>query len=159
MSNRANHTSAKNTHPKRVVRNVRARSMPHRRPFVRTILFSSIHYLGIVSSVTALVIFWIQPTSLAMKIFIVSVIITVFTWFVAFLQRRHTYCPLCKGTPLINSGALTHRNAVRLFPFNHGTTAILSIIATQKFRCMDCGTLFDLFKPQSHIRHKDDNTD
>ena len=51
-------------------------------------------------------------------------------WLIAFFKRRAAYCPLCKGTPLINSGALPHSRARRLFPLNHGVTATLSIIAT-----------------------------
>ena len=64
-------------------------------------------------------------------------------------SRRSARCPLCKGTPYLNTGALTHRNATRLFPLNHGTSALLSSLITQRFRCMYCGTRFDLLKRRS----------
>ncbi|MBG7607085.1 MAG: hypothetical protein IZT59_03510 [Verrucomicrobia bacterium] len=75
---------------------------------------------------------------------------TVVTWLISFFKRRHTHCPLCKGTPLINSGALAHQKATKTFPFNHGVSATISIIATHKSRCMYCGTLFDMLKIPSH---------
>ncbi|MEP3213521.1 MAG: hypothetical protein ABJQ29_10020 [Luteolibacter sp.] len=110
-------------------------------------IFSTIHYLGIIAAITTLVIFFFQPSPLATRVFMVCVGFSAFTWLIAFFKRRQTHCPLCKGTPLINSGALPHQKAVRWFPLNHGVTAIFSIILLQKFRCMFCGTLFDMLKP------------
>ena len=134
---------------KRIVE-TRARSVPHRQVFVRAVMLSAIHYLGIFAAVTTLVVFFIQPTPLATKVFMLCIGFTGFTWLVSFFKRRQTHCPLCKGTPLINSGALAHQKATKIFPFNHGVSATLSIIATQKFRCMYCGTLFDMLKTPSH---------
>jgi len=128
----------------------RARSVPHRQVFVRAVVISAIHYLGILAAATTLVVFFIQPTPLATKVFILCIAFTGFTWLVSFFKRRQTHCPLCKGTPLINSGALAHQKATKIFPFNYGVSATLSIIATQKFRCMYCGTLFDMLKTPSH---------
>lgn len=110
-------------------------------------IFSVIHYLGIFASLTTLVVYFIQPDRLATKVLMVCLVFTAISWFIAFLKRRHTHCPLCKGTPLVNSGALPHQKATRWFPLNHGVTATLSIILFQKFRCMFCGTLFDMLKP------------
>ncbi|MEO8617690.1 MAG: hypothetical protein ABI600_21355 [Luteolibacter sp.] len=110
-----------------------------------------IHFLGIVATITALVSFIRQPSELATNIIIGGIIFSAVTWFLAFFKRRATFCPLCKGTPLINSGALTHSKAIHIFPFNHGTTATFSIIATQRFRCMYCGSDFDLLKPPSRL--------
>jgi hypothetical protein len=73
-------------------------------------------------------------------------------WIIAFFKRRAAHCPLCKGTPLLNSGARPHAKARRFYPFNHGMTATLSIIATQRFCCMYCGSDFDLLKTPSHRR-------
>lgn len=135
----------------------RDRSVPHRQSFVRAVLLSVAHYMGIVASATSLGVFFVNPTPLATKVFAASVAFTGATWLLAFFKRRHTHCPLCKGTPLINSGALAHQKAVRLFPFNHGVTATLSIIVNQKFRCMYCGTGFDLLKIPSHKRPPGEN--
>lgn len=117
------------------------------------------HYMGIIASVTTLTVFFVNPTKLATEVFAASVAFTGISWFFAFFKRRNTHCPLCKGTPLINSGALTHRKAVRWFPLNHGVTAILSIIVSHKFRCMYCGTLFDLLKTPSYQQTYRSDTD
>ena len=130
---------------------LRARSLPSRRPFDVAVAFSMVHYLGIVTTITAFVCYFRAPSQMASKFIVAGIIFCAFTWLFAFFKRRATHCPLCKGTPLINSGALTHTKAVRLFPFNHGVTATLSIIATQRFRCMYCGSDFDLLKPPSHL--------
>lgn len=136
----------------------RLRSVPHRQPFVRAVFFSAIHYMGILAAITTLILYFIEPSRLATKVLIASLGFTAVTWLIAFFKRRSTYCPLCKGTPLINTGALPHKKAFRIFPFNHGVTATLSIIATHKFRCMYCGTGFDILKQPSHLRDKASGT-
>ena len=128
----------------------RARSVPRRLIFVKAVAVSAIHYLGIFAVITALAVFFIEPSRPAMKFFILSLGFTVASWIVAFIRRRNTHCPLCKGTPLVESGALVHQRARRIFPFNHGVSTIFSILATQTFRCMYCGTLFDILKTPSH---------
>ena len=93
-----------------------------------------------------------EPSRLASRVILCGIIFCAFSWLLAFFKRRTAHCPLCKGTPLFNSGALAHSKAIRIFPFNHGVSATLSIIATQKFCCMYCGSDFDLLKTPSHIR-------
>ncbi len=110
-----------------------------------------IHYLGIVGTVTALTCYVRQPSQLASLLVAGGLVFSACTWMVAFFKRRATFCPLCKGTPLVNSGAHTHAKAIRFFPLNHGTSAMISIITTQKFRCMYCGSDYDLLKPPSHL--------
>ena len=128
----------------------RARSVAHRPVFIRAVLISAVNYMGICASITTFCLFIAEPTEKATRFLVVCLIFTAVTWLIGFFKRRTTHCPLCKGTPLINSGALAHQKAVKFFPFNHGVTATLSILLTQKFRCMYCGTLFDLFKAPSH---------
>jgi DNA-directed RNA polymerase subunit RPC12/RpoP len=70
-------------------------------------------------------------------------------WLTAYFKRRAAKCPLCKGTPLLNSGAVPHPRARRIRPLNQGVSAMLSIMATQRFRCMYCGSDYDLLKPRS----------
>lgn len=111
--------------------------------------------MGILAAITTLIQYFIEPSRLATKVLIASLGFMAVTWLIAFFKRRSTHCPLCKGTPLINTGALPHRKAFRIFPFNHGVTATLPIIGTHKFRCMYCGTGFDILKRPSHLR---DNT-
>lgn len=130
----------------------RARSMPSSRSFIVAVLVSALHYFGLVATVTALALFFIEPSQLATRVILAGIIFSAFTWLLAFFKRRAAFCPLCKGTPLINSGALAHSKSVRIIPFNHGVSAVLSIIATQKFCCMYCGSDFDLLKTPSHLR-------
>lgn len=137
------------------VRIPRARSLPSARPFRTAVFATSIHYLGLVVSATALVCFFLEPSQEATRILVGGMIFSAITWLIAFFKRRATFCPLCKGTPLLNTGAHTHIRAWRLFPLNHGTTAIFSIMTTQKFRCMYCGSDYDLLKPPTRLLHGD----
>ena len=115
------------------------------------VLLSAAHYLGLIVAATALVWLLLHSGALASRILLGGLIFSGFAWLAAFFKRRSTLCPLCKGTPLLNGGALPHVRAWRIWPFNHGTTATLSIIACQKFRCMYCGSDFDLLKPRTKI--------
>lgn len=134
----------------------RPRSVPHKRSFVQAVILSAAHYMGIIAALTTLVVFFLQPTHLATRVLMLCIVFIGVAWLLAFFKRRSTYCPLCKGTPLINSGALTHEKATRIWPFNHGVSAILSIIVTHQFRCMYCGTLYDLLKIPSHLAESED---
>ena len=69
-------------------------------------------------------------------------------------RRRSARCPLCKGSPLYDSGAVKHAKAHRMRPLNHGATAVLSILFLNRFRCMYCGTPYDMLKAPSTARHK-----
>lgn len=125
----------------------RARSLPFRGPFILAGFLSAIHYLSIVAWLTCLVMFAFQRNELVSKMVGGTMFLVIGTWFLAFIKRRSARCPLCKGTPLLNSGALPHGKAFRIPPLNHGTTATLSLICTQEYRCMYCGNLYDLLKP------------
>ena len=133
----------------------RARSLPSARPFLVAVVFCSLHYLGLIASLTALVSFLMRPGEAATRILVGGMVFSAVTWLIAFFKRRATYCPLCKGTPLINTGARTHVRAQRIFPFNHGVSASLSILATHKFRCMYCGSDYDLLKPPTRLLYGD----
>lgn len=131
---------------------LRARSLPSGKPFTVAVFFTVLHYLGILTTLTGFVVAILHPSELAVRVIVGGIIFSAFSWLLAFFKRRSAHCPLCKGTPLINSGALVHSRATRLYPFNHGVSAILSIIATHTFRCMYCGSDFDLLKTPSHLR-------
>lgn len=138
---------------KKSSKNLRARSLPSARPFRVAVFFSALQLLGLVVMVTGLVCFTREANYIASRILLGGLGFSVLAWFIAFFKRRSAFCPLCKGTPLINSGARAHVRAKRIFPFNHGTTATLSILATQRFRCMYCGSDFDLLKPPTRLLH------
>ena len=144
--------SARHSLPPPKARFLHARSLPSKRPFNVAVFFSALHFLGLIMTVTALVLFVAEPSPLARNFILGGIGFSVVTWLIAFFKRRAGYCPLCKGTPLINSGARPHSRAKRIFPFSHGVSATLSIIATQTFRCMYCGSDFDLLKTPSHLR-------
>lgn len=129
----------------------RARSLPSAQPFRVAAFFSAMHYLGLIASLTTLGCFLLKPSQAAIQILLGGMVFSALTWLIAFFKRRSTFCPLCKGTPLLNTGACTHVRARRFSPFNHGITAILSILSTQKFRCMFCGSDFDLLKPPTRV--------
>ena len=129
----------------------RGRSLLSKRPFNVAVFFSALHFLGLIMTLTALVLFFLAPSPLARNLIFGGIGFSVVTRLIAFFKRRVAYCPLCKGTPLINTGARAHSRAKRIFGFSHGVSATLSIIATQSFRCMYCGSDFDLLKTSSHL--------
>jgi hypothetical protein len=130
----------------------RDRSLPSSRPFNIAAFFSALYFLALIATFTAMVLFFKEPNPLSLKFMLGGLGMSIVSWTVAFFRRRAALCPLCKGTPLINSGALPHSKAVRVFPLNHGMTATLSIMTSQRFCCMYCGSSFDLLKPSAHLR-------
>lgn len=114
--------------------------------------WTAVHYLCLVATVTCAVLFVIHRDKQTSTPLIACMGLSVATWVWAFFKRRSARCPLCKGTPLLNSGALPHGRAVRLAPLNHGVSASLSLLFTQTFRCMYCGNLYDLLKPSAASR-------
>jgi hypothetical protein len=129
----------------------RARSLPSARPFRVAVLFTSLHYLAMVATLTALGMVLAYPSQSASLFFVCGLVVCAITWLVAFFKRRATSCPLCRGTPLLDTGARTHARAWRFLPLNHGTTAVVSIMCCQRFRCMYCGSDYDLLKPSSRL--------
>ncbi len=133
-------------------KSVRARSLPTSRPFSVAAFFAALLFLSLIGTLTGLTLLIITPSPVGLKVVLAGVVVSIFLWITGFLKRRNALCPLCKGTPLLNSGARPHSKARRFYPLNHGMTATLSIIATQRFCCMYCGSDFDLLKTPSHRR-------
>ena len=136
----------------RTAKTLRARSLPSSGPFNVAAFFSALQYMGMITVITAFILMLLEPSQLAVKVIVSAILFSVVMWLIGFFKRRSARCPLCKGTPLMNSGAHAHSRATRIFPFNHGVSATLSILATQTFRCMYCGSDFDLLKTPSHLR-------
>jgi hypothetical protein len=134
---------------------LRARSVPSSRPFNIAAVFSAFHYLGLITTITAFFLVFTERGDLATQCMLGGIGMSALTWVIAFFKRRSALCPLCKGTPLLNSGAFTHSKATRIYPLNHGVSATVSIITTQSFRCMYCGCDFDLLKTPAHRRNKE----
>ena len=144
-------SSVPEAHSRGGMRVLRARSVPTARPFWVAAGFWALHFLGLLGSLTALGCLVMRPSQLALRIFLAGLSLSLVAWLIAFFKRRAAHCPLCKGTPLMNSGALPHIRAWRIPPLNHGLSAVLSILATQTFRCMYCGSDYDLLKPSSRL--------
>ncbi len=128
----------------------RARSVPSPRPFRIAALLYAIHLLCIVMVLTIVLCMAIKPNPAASRFLVWGMAAVATSWLIAYFKRRTTRCPLCKGTPYLNTGALVHKRATRIPPLNHGISATLSTLATQRFRCMFCGSDYDLLKPPSH---------
>lgn len=129
----------------------RARSLPTAKPFRTAVLFTALFFLGLIGSLTAGICVIEDPNPFSVRILVGAMGFSAVTWLISFIKRRSTFCPLCKGTPLLNSGARAHQKAWRLHPLNHGMTATLSILVCQKFRCMYCGSDYDLLKSSSRL--------
>lgn len=130
-----------------------ARSLPSNKPFYGVIAFVFLQWIGLASTITAAVLSFFQPEPRVLAIMVGGLIFSGLMWMIGILKRRKVYCPLCRGTPLIDTQARVHTRASRIWPISHGMTAILSILATHQFRCMYCGTDYDMLKGPSKRRH------
>jgi len=139
-------------HPKRSVDNFR--SIHHKRPFIESNLLALLHYLALIAVITLAVILIRVGGTDVRNAFIAAMIAFAVTWLLSYIRRLNTKCPLCKGTPLLDCAAVKHTKAVRIAPLSYGTTAQLSLLFTHRFRCMYCGTGFDLLKKSSIVRDK-----
>lgn len=133
----------------------RARSIHNKQPFTAAVFATLLHYLCLIGLVTCLVLLAVSPAKQALVMpLVVSLVASLVTWLISFVRRRSARCPLCKGSPLMESGAVKHAKAYRLRPLNHGATAILGILFLNRFRCMYCGTPYDLLKRSSTARNQ-----
>lgn len=138
----------------------RYRSVPYRRAFYAATFWTIMHLFCVFSTLATIVMFFLYHKSANFgsfrKVIIAGAISSIVTMIIAYAKRRAARCPLCIGTPLLNTGALAHKRSFALKPLNEGYTAVLSIACTQKFRCMYCGTRYDLLKVgRSQRNHQD----
>ncbi len=130
----------------------RARSLHDKRPFHVAVFFTLIHYLCVIAFLTCTVILVLNPVPESVHIVVGSLAACLVSWLVSFFKRRSVRCPLCKGSPLLDGGASKHAKAFRVPPLNHGHTAVLGILFLQRFRCMYCGSAYDMLKKSSQQR-------
>jgi hypothetical protein len=124
----------------------RARSVPYKKKFVLA---------GIVALITsAVAFFYVTPEfkKRSAELIVASLGFCMLSWLIAYMKRRGTLCPLCKSTPFLDNLARKHDKAYRVKPFNYGTTAVLNAAVIQRWRCMYCGTSFDLLKTKSELK-------
>ena len=138
----------------------RYRSVPYRRAYYVATFWTILHLFCVFCTLASIAMFFLHHKSANVgnfrRIIIVGAISSIVTLIIAFSKRRSARCPLCIGTPLLNSGALAHKRSFALGPLNEGFTAVLSIACTQKFRCMYCGTRYDLLKVSRSRRNRDE---
>lgn len=137
----------------------RTRSMPYRGTFYVATIWTLAHLFSIGLTAIALFLFLRhhkEPRSVFYLYSVIAgVLLVAITLLISYFTRRNARCPLCRGTPLQNSGALAHKNSFCLRPFNHGYSAVFSIVFTQKLTCMYCGTKYDLLKEPGRRSRKD----
>ena len=134
----------------------KARSIHHPQKYVVALFFAALHFLTLFAVATCLVLFIMDPHLRTVQLLIASVAISIATWIVSYVKRKKPLCPLCKGTPLVESGALPHPRAFRIRPLNHGVSAVLSALFTHQFRCLYCGSRYDLLRQPRDHRHQID---
>ncbi|MCP5537803.1 MAG: hypothetical protein H7A51_16405 [Akkermansiaceae bacterium] len=142
----------------------RSRSIPYKRPFVVAVLATLLFYLGLIAFCTSVVTFFLAPIELrrgAAYTLVTLLPICGFLWTVAYFKRRKATCPLCKCTPFLDNLAHKHQKSFRVRPLNYGTTAVLNVMISQRWRCMYCGTPFDILKTKKghgYVADQDNQT-
>lgn len=142
------------------VQNKHPRSIAHSGVFYIAIVWFLLHLICLLLTLAIFALYIFEPENSYLKnyrphvVILSSVATSLITFIIAYIKRRSARCPLCKGTPLVNTWARPHSNAFSIPPLNHGYTAMLSITLTQKFCCMYCGTKFDLLKPTGQKRRR-----
>ena len=147
---RSEHTPGRDTRSRRGSSpSHRGRSVTFKKRFVLAVLATLVFYLSIIALITAAVAFFFVPPELkktAADILVRCLVVFSAAWLISYMKRRRALCPLCKSTPFLDNLAHKHEHAYRIRPLNYGTTAILTTILFQRWRCMYCGTPFDLLK-------------
>lgn len=120
-------------------------------------LLALIHYFSMIAVIT---LGYILTRVDGFKVtigFAVAVAVLALSWLIGYFRRASAKCPLCKGTPLLDTAAAKHKKAFRIRPLNYGTTAQVSLLLSHRFRCMYCGTGFDLLRRSSSVRGRSDS--
>jgi hypothetical protein len=140
----------------------RARSVPYKRPFTVAILTTVVFYLGLLALLTGVITFLLVPEELKREVaysLVTLIPLCALFWVVSYFKRRKANCPLCRCTPFLDNLASKHQKAFRIRPLNYGTTAVLNAVLTQRWRCMYCGTPFDLLKSKKGTEYTADQED
>lgn len=127
-------------------RQAKPRSLPRAGSYFKAVVVYGFHVLCLIATLT-LAVFFIRDGHEKAAVYLgVAIALSAFTGVLSFVIRRGTLCPLCRSTPLLGTSSSLHERARRLWPFTHAVSTILSIAFLQRFRCMHCGTDFDLLK-------------
>lgn len=132
--------------PRKMPYQQRARSLPHKHHFHISLYWAVALYTIVASTLAAAIGFTRSDNQNNAYLLIGLVFVGILVWALGYLTRKKATCPLCKGTPFLDSQASKHVKAVRILPFNYGTTNMLKAIVARRFRCHFCGTPFDMLK-------------
>ena len=141
--------------PRKMPYHQRARTLPHKYHYQISLYWAVLFYTLILCIIAAGIGFALDTNQNNAFLLIGLVFAGIVVWPLGYLARRKATCPLCKGTPLLDSQASKHVKAVRILPFNYGTTNILKAIFARRIRCHFCGTPYDMLKV-NHVA-KDDH--
>ena len=165
MSTAAHSSTRANKKGQKLSLEQRARSVPYKKPFVFAVIATILFYLGLIAFITSLLTFFLAPVELkrgAAYTLVAMLPICGFLWTISYFKRRKATCPLCKCTPFLDNLAHKHQKSFRVKPFNYGTTAVFNVVFTQRWRCMYCGTPFDILKTKNkatYVAYKEDKED
>lgn len=129
------------------------RSLPHKRPFVTAMVLTFLGLLAGVGIVSLSVLSLVVRDTRYLPALIATLVALAVLWSLNLVVRRSIKCPLCRGTPFVDTGASKHVNARHLPALNYGTSALLSLLFFQRYWCMFCGCCFDLLKNNRKINH------
>ncbi len=133
----------------------RARSVPYRSVYVYPVLVTALWILASLATVTVGVLTALSPTEERLQIFFSFAFCTFILWLASFFGRKKVFCCLCRGTPLVSSHALPHKSFRKYPMLSSGLSTCFSILLTQRYTCMYCGTPFDLLKKPTRLKAKE----
>lgn len=129
----------------------RARSLPQKGPYHASIFWLFLFYLDLLCLTITVIATLSKPNDNSFFLVAALGLLALIFWLISFNFRRSACCPLCKGTPFLDTKASKHAKAVRFFPLNYGTTNFIRAFFTQRFRCHFCGSPFDMLKKNPNI--------
>lgn len=132
--------------PRKLGFHERARTLPNKSSYQVSILWTLLLYLILICIVAAGAGVYLNPIPKNTYLLLGLAASLIPVWLFSFFSRKRASCPLCKGTPLLDSQASKHVKAVKIFPLNYGHTNIIRAVVTQRMRCHFCGTPYDLLK-------------
>jgi len=138
--------------PRKMSFQQRARSLPHKYYYQLSIFWMVILYLIFFCIIAAGVGFALDSRSNNAYLLIGLVFSAVPVWIIGYVVRKKATCPLCKGTPMLDSQASKHVKAFRIPPLNYGNTNIVRALITRRFRCHFCGSPFDMLKTNVNLQ-------
>lgn len=118
----------------------------HPMAFYKGIIVSLIAALFFIVTLVSAVLFALDRSMTNLRILGISIVLFFILQLISFIIRRTCICTLCRANPLIDGKSIKHAKACKVKPLNFASTAMLSILLRNQFRCQHCGTPFILSK-------------